>query len=128
MDTEALVKSITEQLWLNGMGSRKSGPIFAANLVNQLVNGGWLTDPAEPPLVLIHVDGGIAEEWYTVEGTGKPVVSILDFDREDESDESRKDWIDVARETLAAFKARGIDTSDLDRDVNDMVVPDEEND
>jgi len=72
------------------------------------------------PLVLIHVDGGIAEEWYTVAGTGVPEVHILDFDREGEDDEDRAEFIERARDTLALFKARGVDTSGLDADVEDM--------
>lgn len=74
----------------------------------------------QPPLVLIHVDGGIAEEWYVVEGTGKPEVYVLDFDREGEPPGETDEFCDVATETLAKFKARGVDTSDLDADVEKL--------
>ena len=50
----------------------------------------------KPPLVLIHVDGGIAEEWYVVEGIGKPEVHILDFDREGEDHDERAEWVEIA--------------------------------
>jgi len=78
--------------------------------------------PDGPPMVLIHVDGGIAEEWYTVAGTGVPEVHILDFDREGEDAEDRAEFIERARDTLALFKARGVDTSGLDEDVENMAT------
>lgn len=74
----------------------------------------------EPPMALVHVDGGIAEEWYVVPGTGKPEVHVLDFDREGETDEEQAEFIGIAREVLAKFKARGTDTSDLDADLAEM--------
>ena len=83
-------------------------------------HGQETASPDGPPLALVHVDGGIAEEWYTVEGTGKPQVHILDFDREGETDEEQATFIAIARDALALFKARGVDTSDLDGDLDDM--------
>jgi hypothetical protein len=72
------------------------------------------------PLALVVVRGGLAHDALTVTGYGKPEVHILDFDRDDEDHDERAEWVTVARETLAIFRAHGAKTGNLDREVDHL--------
>jgi hypothetical protein len=75
----------------------------------------------QQPLALVIVDGGIAEEWWNVGGCGTPEVHILDMDRGDESAKELREFVDHARETVAIFAARGVDTTGLDEEIADII-------
>lgn len=59
------------------------------------------------PLVVVGLSGGIAQWDVCLPGEGVPILDILDFDREGEDDEDRREWLAYAREVEHRVRARG---------------------
>lgn len=68
------------------------------------------------PYVVIGVYGGLAQWDIAFPGTGLPEVDILDFDREEEDDDDRREWLDYALGVVAEMQARLPDVGALDQE------------
>lgn len=69
------------------------------------------------PLVVAIVNGGLVQEDYRCAGTGVPEFVVLDFDREGEDEEERRDWCDWADAVALELLARNKDVKHLFRDI-----------
>lgn len=63
------------------------------------------TKPVAQPLVVVGLYGGLVQWTAILPGAGLPVVDVLDFDREGEDDEERREWLAYARSVERRLRA-----------------------